>query len=88
MQIGKACDIMAFMGMLQNLLPWIQITLSAILIITILLQQNASSAGAAFGGGESVSLHTTRRGFEKVLFITTIVLAILFAISAVVAIIL
>jgi protein translocase SecG subunit len=76
------------MGIIQNLLPWIQITLSVILILTILLQQNSSSAGAAFGGGESGTLHTTRRGFEKVLFITTIVVAVLFAVSAVFAVIL
>ena len=77
-----------YMGMLQNLLPWIQIALSIILILTILLQQNAASAGAAFGGGESSSLHTTRRGFEKVLFVTTIVTAILFVGSAFLAVIL
>lgn len=88
LQMGFMYDTISSMGMLQNLLPWVQIALSVVLIITVLLQQNASSAGAAFGGGESTTLHTTRRGFEKVLFITTIVLAILFAASAVVAVIL
>ena len=40
------------------------------------------------GGGESGGMHHTKRGFEKILFYITIVIAILFALSAFVAILL
>lgn len=75
------------MGIMQSLLPWIQITTSCILILSILLQQTGASAGSAFGGGEASSIHTTRRGFEKVLFVTTIVVAIVFVTSTVLTLI-
>ncbi|NCU28209.1 MAG: preprotein translocase subunit SecG [Candidatus Moranbacteria bacterium] len=68
-----------------NILPYLQIILSIILIVAILLQQSSAGVGGAFGGGES-GLYNTRRGFEKFLFIFTIVIAILFAASAFVAI--
>ena len=67
-------------------LPWIQVTLSILLIIAILLQQSGASVGGAFGGSDSSFFHT-RRGFELVLFRATIVLAILFALSAFTALI-
>lgn len=47
-----------------------------LLIITILLQQKGSGLGAAFGGEGNV--YTTRRGAEKVIFISSIVLSVLF----------
>ena len=74
------------MTIIANMLPYIQITLSIILIVAILLQQTGASVGSAFGGGDGSGLHTTRRGFEKFLFITTIVVGILFVISAFLAI--
>jgi len=47
-----------------------------LMIITILLQQRGASLGAGFGAtGE---LYTTRRGVDKNLFETTIVLAVVF----------
>jgi protein translocase SecG subunit len=74
------------MTIIANLLPYIQIILSIILVVTILLQQTDSNAGGSFGGGESGSLYHTRRGFEKFLFTTTIVIGVLFAVSAFIAI--
>ena len=74
------------MGIIHSILPSIQIALSVILIISILLQHQSASVGSSFGGTEGSSVHMTRRGFEKVLFITTIVVAILFAVSAFVAV--
>lgn len=68
------------------MLPYIQIILSIILIVAILLQQTGASVGSVFGGGDGGGLHTTRRGFEKFLFTTTIVVGILFIISAFIAI--
>ena len=65
-------------------LPYIQIILSVILVGLILLQHSDASAGAAFGGDSLGSTGHTRRGPEKFVFMTTVVVAILFVISAVV----
>lgn len=73
---------------MQTILSYIQIVLSVILIILILLQQSDSSLGAAFGGGDSESGHRTRRGSEKLIFNATIVTGALFAISAIISLIL
>jgi protein translocase SecG subunit len=74
------------MTIIAKLLPYIQIILSIILIVAILLQQSSAGVGGALGGGDSGGLHHTRRGFEKFLFSTTIVVAILFTVSAFLAI--
>lgn len=74
------------MTIIATILPYIQIILSIILIITILLQQSSAGLGGALGGGDGGGLYHTRRGFEKFLFVTTIVVSILFAVSAFVAI--
>ena len=66
-------------------LPVIQIILAVLLTVSVLLQQSDAGAGSAFGGSDSVSTWKTRRGFEKFLFFFTIVVAILFVISAIVA---
>lgn len=54
-----------------------QIVVCGLLITVILLQQRGSSLGGSFGGGGAS--YFVRRGFEKILFIATIVLSILFA---------
>jgi protein translocase SecG subunit len=74
------------MTIITTMLPYIQITLSIILIAAILLQQSDAGVGGALGGGDGGGLYHTRRGFEKFLFITTIVTSILFAVSAFIAI--
>jgi len=75
------------MEILIAYLPWIQIVLSILLIIAILLQQTGAGVGGAFGGGSSDGYFHTRRGMEKVLFQTTIVLALLFAVSSFIALV-
>lgn len=67
---------------MAQILPYIQILLSVLLVTGILLQRSDAGLGAAFGGGDSGSTHNTRRGFEKLLFNGTIILGILFALSA------
>ena len=69
------------MELLIDILPWIQIILSVILIAIILLQQSSAGAGGAFGGSDGGAINHTRRGFEKLLFRTTIVVGMLFVIS-------
>src|SRR3989344_7610950 len=57
------CAIILPMVLLANLLPYIQIVLSVILVLSIMLQRQGAELGGAWGGsGES--FHTTRRGFE------------------------
>lgn len=67
---------------LVGALPYIQIALSVLLIIAILLQRTGASLGGAFGADNFSSGFHTRRGLEKTLFNGTIILGILFAISA------
>ena len=71
--------------MLATYLPYVQIVLSVLLVGAILLQQSEGSLGSAFGGGQSGSGWHTKRGLEKQLFITTIVIAVLFVASAILA---
>ena len=66
-------------------LAWIQIGLSVVLIVLVLLQQTGASVGSAFGGADSISGFHTRRGLEKMLLWTTLVVALLFALSALLA---
>jgi protein translocase SecG subunit len=54
----------------------IQVILASLLIIAILLQQRGGGLSSAFGGEGSV--YSTRRGAEKVIFVATIIIAILF----------
>ncbi|MFM2415048.1 MAG: hypothetical protein RI911_741 [Candidatus Parcubacteria bacterium] len=70
------------MNAIGDLLPYIQIVLSLALTAAILLQKTGSSLGGAFGADNFSSGFHTRRGAEKVLFQGTIVLSVLFALSA------
>lgn len=55
------------------------IILSVVIIALILLQRSGADMGSAFGGGDaSGSVTYTRRGFEKVIFVTTIIAGIAF----------
>lgn len=58
----------------MNLLDIIQIVFSVLLIATILLQGKGTGLSTIFGGEGNV--FRTKRGFEKILFYITIVLAI------------
>jgi preprotein translocase subunit SecG len=69
------------METIRNILPWIQVALSAILIGFVLIQQNE----AGLGGNQGGSQIRTKRGLEKALFIFTIIVAVLFAASSLLA---
>ena len=56
----------------------IQIAISIILIVLILLQERSSGLSGILGGGET-QLYQRRRGLEKIIFIATVVLAVVFA---------
>ena len=74
------------MGFIQSVvlpvLPYVQVILSILLVAAILLQQRGSSLGGAFGGDNFSAAFHKRRGAELFLFRFTVVVAILFALSA------
>ena len=80
------CDTLWVMT-IAGVLPYIQIVLSVLLIGAVLLQQTGASLGGAFGGDNFSAAYHTRRGAEKYLFYATIVIGILFAGSALLALI-
>lgn len=63
-------------SIMGNILLIAQIVLSAALITSILLQKRGAGLGGAFGGGGNV--YYEKRGAEKILYNTTIVVSILF----------
>jgi protein translocase SecG subunit len=65
-----------------EIMPYVQIILSVLLIGGILLQRSEAGLGGAFGGDNFTSAKYTKRGAEKVVFIITIVLAVLFTASS------
>lgn len=71
---------------MTTLLPIAQIIISALLIGAILLQRRSGGLSPAFGGDGGA--YRTRRGVERGLFITTIVLAVLFIAAALLNIVL
>lgn len=62
-------------------LPLAQIIISIILIVLILLQERSSGLSSVFGGESE--FYAKRRGLERLIFIATIVLIIIFAILSV-----
>ena len=62
--------------MINDILNYATVISAALMIITILLQQRGATLGAGFGA--SGEIFTTRRGVDKSLFETTIVLAVIF----------
>lgn len=54
-----------------------EIIISALLILSVILQSRGSQAGMAFGG--SGETYRSKRGVEKLLFYATIILGVLFA---------
>jgi protein translocase SecG subunit len=75
------------MNLVAQILPYAQIILSVVLVLSILLQQSSAGVGGALGGNDSIGFHHTRRGFEKFLFYLSIICGILFALFALLSII-
>jgi protein translocase SecG subunit len=70
-----------------SVLPYIQIGICVLLVAAILLQQSAAGMGGAMGADNFSAAFHTRRGLERVLFIGTIILGVLFAAASFVALI-
>lgn len=66
----------------ETTLNIVQIVLGVILVTVVLLQSKGSGLGGAFGGGGGGggegNVYRTKRGFEKILFRSTVVISILF----------
>lgn len=75
---------MVAMSFLHTILPYVQIVLGIVLIGAIILQRTGASLGGAFGSDNFSSGFHTRRGLEKTLFRATIVIGLLFVLSALV----
>lgn len=67
--------------MLQTILNILQISFAILLIVSVLLQARGSGLGSVFGGEGNV--YRTKRGFEKILFTSTIVFSALFFLTAI-----
>lgn len=66
------------METLKVILPWIQVVLAILVVTGVLLQQSEAGLGGAFGMDAPGTAFHTKRGAEKVLFIGTIAVSILF----------
>lgn len=64
----------------------IQIIISVLLIGSILLQAKGTGLGNVFGGGAS-EVYRSKRGMEKILYIGTFILIILFLLSSLLGVI-
>ena len=71
---------------ISSVLEIVTIASAVLMILSILLQARGASLGAGFGA--SGELFTTRRGIDKNLYETTIVLAVVFVMSILVNLIL
>jgi preprotein translocase subunit SecG len=75
------------METLKNILPYAQVILAILVVAGVLLQQSEAGLGGAFGMDAAGTAFRTKRGAERVFFIGTIVLAILFVATSIVALI-
>lgn len=75
------------MDLFLGTLPYIQIVLATLLVIAVLMQERGASVGGGLGADASTTSFTKRRGFEKVLFQATLVIAGLFVLATLVAIV-
>jgi preprotein translocase subunit SecG len=61
----------------MEILIWLQVVISALMIICVLLQKGTSGLGTVFGGGVTETFRT-KRGFEAFIYNMTIFLGVLF----------
>ena len=65
----------------MQILTVFQLLLGVLLIITILVQAKGTGLGSAWGS--SGEFYRSKRGVEKFMFVSTIILAILFLITGI-----
>jgi preprotein translocase subunit SecG len=62
--------------MITTIFNIIQFVLAILLIAAILLQQKGTGLGGVFGG--SSNIYSTKRGIDKILHLSTIIIALAF----------
>lgn len=72
---------------MSTLIQYVEIILGVLLVLLILIQQATGSGGALGSSDNFSSVFHTRRGFEKITFNATIVVAVLFVLSSVLTLI-
>lgn len=65
---------------IKQIFTILQLVIAALMVASILFQQRGAGSSAITGGGQAS--YYTKRGFEKVLFVITIILAFLFLATA------
>lgn len=70
---------------MNNLFAITELIIAALLIAAILVQQQGTGLGSTFGGEST--LYRSKRGVERILFIATVILAALFAVNSILAVI-
>jgi preprotein translocase subunit SecG len=65
---------------ISRALPIAQIAIAVVLMVLILIQGKGSGLSGVFGGEGNI--YRTKRGAERVIFVTTIVMAVLFFLVA------
>ena len=66
---------------MKSVLVTFQAVVSILLILSILIQEKGVGLSAAFGGGGE--FYKSKRGIDKLLFLVTVVLAVLFIATSV-----
>lgn len=66
--------------MTKQIVFLIQIVLGLLLILMIMLQSKGTGIGSTFGG--DMGFYGTKRGAERLMFITTIIISALFFITS------
>lgn len=69
----------------MQILTIFQIVISVLLVITVILQTRGTAGGVAFGGGNES--YRSKKGVEKTLFYATIILAVLFASTSILSLV-
>lgn len=65
---------------MHTALKYFQLVISIFLILAIVIQKRGAGLSESMGG--SGTIYTTKRGAEKVVFNATVILAVLFVLSA------
>jgi len=71
---------------MYSLFQTIHIVLSILIVALVLIQ--SKGGGFASGIGNSIGFYRSRRGLEKVVFIVTIIVAVLVAVNSLILVIL
>ncbi|MEK7611902.1 MAG: preprotein translocase subunit SecG [Patescibacteria group bacterium] len=68
---------------MNSIITIAQVVVSIALIVLILLQERSSGSGGLFAGSGDGGFYHARRGLEKIMFNTTVVLVGLFALLSI-----